>query len=413
MPHSIPLNSRLTRRLLPLYAAAFLESCVFWYSTEKLFMGTIGFTATTIGVMASAYSIAMLLVETPSGLIADRWSRKGMLIIASFLLALSSLIEGLSQSVPVYIFGAVIWGLFMALYSGTYDPIVYDTLTEEAGHTNGFKRYFGFIKVLDGLGLAVGSIAGAAMAAAFGFRLSFFITIPVALLAAVCLIFFKEPTLHKAQSSGPIVAHIRAMARAALHRSSLLGMLLILVLGAILVETIFEYTQLWLIATATPVLWFGIFTAIVLGTISLSGLLAPHLRLNDRKFVAFFTTILLISGLTLVTSHTNWVLVATQSVIVVGMLSTGIVYLERLHDRLPSNVRSGASSAVSSLTRLIFIGVAILFGSFAEHHSIFSAGWLITVPLIVICAFLYLEARSAYRDDPADYPVQINPIIPH
>jgi len=192
------------------------------------------------------------------------------------------------------------------------------------------------------------------------------------------------------------------MIRAALHRSSLLGILLILVIGAVLVETIFEFTQLWLIATATPVVLFGVSTAIVLGTISLSGLLAPHLRLNDRKFVAFFTTILLISGLILVSTHINWLLVIAQSIIVIGMLSTGIVYLERLHDRLPSSVRSGAASAISSLGRLIFIGVAVLFGSVAEHHSIFTAGWLITVPLIVICAFLYLEARSTYRDDPAD-----------
>ncbi len=376
-------------------------------------MGTIGFTATTIGIMAAAYSLAMLLVEAPSGLIADRWSRKGMLIIASFLLAGSSVIEGLSQNVPAYIFGAVIWGLFMALYSGTFDPIVYDTLIEETGHTDGFKRYFGFIKVLDGLGLAVGSITGAAIAAAFGFKAAFFLTAPVALLAAVCLMFFKEPTLHKAISSGPIVAHIRSMLRAALHRSSLVGMLLILVLGAILTETVFEFNQLWLIATATPVVLYGVFTAIVLVTISLSGLIAPHLRLNDRKFVAFFTTILLISGLILVTAHTNWLLVAAESVIVIGLLSTGIVYLERLHNRLPSNVRSGASSAISSLTRLIFIGVAIIFGSFAETHTIFAAGWLITAPLIIICAFLYREARSTYRDDPTDYATDASPVIPH
>src|SRR6478609_2155565 len=97
-------------RLWPLYAASFIQSCVFWYSIEKPFMFSIGFTATTIGLMSAAYSIVMLITETPSGLLADRWSRKGILMIAGLLLALSALISGLSTNIITFIFGAMLWG---------------------------------------------------------------------------------------------------------------------------------------------------------------------------------------------------------------------------------------------------------------------------------------------------------------
>ena len=387
------IHSSLRSRFLPLYVAAFLQSCVFWYSSEKFFMSSIGFTSTTIGLMAASYSVIVLLVETPSGILADRWSRRGILIIAGFMLAISSFIEGVSSSVPHYIIGALFWGVYAALYTGMYDPIVYDTLVKDTGNTTDFKRYLGYIKALDGLGLVVGSIAGAALAAHFGLRVPFCASIPLALISSVVLLFFKEPMLHKAEATQPVLAHTRAMFTQALHHSSIFGILLILVLGVTLTEMIFEFTQLWLIAISTPVAYFGISMAVVPSTVGLAGLLARHLQLENRKYVVIFTSIMFISGCLIIASPIAWLLVLAQSCIVIGLLSTGIIYLERLHDRLPSNVRSGASSVVSTLGRMAFIGAAILFGTITEHYSVFNAAWLITIPLFFICIYLYKETR--------------------
>lgn len=385
----------IIRRLLPLYIAAFLQSCVFWYSIEKLFMTSIGFTAATIGLMAAIYSGAMLLVETPSGLLADRWSRKGILIIASLSLAACSLMLGLSNNIPLYLAGTVLWGCFYALYSGTYDPIVYDTLLEESGDTAGFKHYYGWVKILDGLGLIVGALAGSLIAAGFGLNAPFLWSVPVALASAVLLIVFREPKLHKAETITPIVTHVKDTFAAVLHRGSLMEMLLILVVGTVLAEMIFEFSQLWLIATTTPVAQYGLASALLMSTVALAGLLAPRLRLENRFFVVAFTSIMMLAGLTLVLVPHTWPLVAAQFIITIGLTATGIVYLERLHDRLPSGVRSGAASAISTLGRVIFIGIALGFGWLSQVYSVFSAAWLILIPLTFICVFLYKAVPPA------------------
>lgn len=385
----------IIRRLLPLYIAAFLQSCVFWYSIEKLFMTSIGFNAATIGLMAAIYSGAMLLVETPSGLLADRWSRKGILIIASLCLAACSLILGLSTSVPPYLAGVVLWGCFYALYSGTYDPIVYDTLLEETGGTDGFKRYYGWVKVLDGAGLVVGALTGSLIAAGLGLNMAFLWTVPVAIASAIFLGVFREPKLHKAEATSPIVKHVKDTFAAVLRRGSLLEMLLILVMGTALAEMIFEFSQLWLIATATPVAQYGIASALLMSTVALAGLLAPKLHLENRIFVVIFTSIMMAAGLVLVFIPLTWPLVTAQFLITIGLTATGIIYLERLHDRLPSGVRSGAASAISTLGRVIFIGIALGFGWITQAYSVFSAAWLILIPLTLICVFLYKAVPPA------------------
>src|ERR1700733_15307254 len=102
------MHSRLFRRLFPFYAAVLLQGCVLWYAVEKLFMRSIGFDDAGIGIMVAFYSAIMLLVETPSGILADRWSRKGVLIIGSFLLAGSSLGGGVSHGVAMYLVAAAL-----------------------------------------------------------------------------------------------------------------------------------------------------------------------------------------------------------------------------------------------------------------------------------------------------------------
>src|ERR687898_1984428 len=88
----------LTRRLAPLYLATFLQNLALWVPIEKLFMTTIGFTSASIGLMASVYAVVVPVLEVPSGVIADRWSRRGVLILGSLAATVSVVIGGFSQS---------------------------------------------------------------------------------------------------------------------------------------------------------------------------------------------------------------------------------------------------------------------------------------------------------------------------
>ena len=72
----------LPRRLRPLFLATLLQGMILWVPVEKLFLDEIGFDPTSMGVMAAAYAAAVPFLEIPSGILADRWSRRNVLILA-------------------------------------------------------------------------------------------------------------------------------------------------------------------------------------------------------------------------------------------------------------------------------------------------------------------------------------------
>lgn len=103
----------LQRRLLPLQGATFAGGFVLWYGVEKLFMTQLGFDARSIGLFAAAYAAMVPLMDVGFGVLADRWSRKGVLMLGYAALAASSLAGALSL-VPVAVgFGAMTdrWGV--------------------------------------------------------------------------------------------------------------------------------------------------------------------------------------------------------------------------------------------------------------------------------------------------------------
>ncbi|QQS18851.1 hypothetical protein IPL68_02205 [Candidatus Saccharibacteria bacterium] len=79
-------------------------------------MRSIGFDDADIGLMVAVYSAAMLLIDIPSGLLADRWSRKGVLALASVALAGAALVGGMSNSIEMYLFVQFYGGILRLLF---------------------------------------------------------------------------------------------------------------------------------------------------------------------------------------------------------------------------------------------------------------------------------------------------------
>ena len=270
----------LRTRLRPLHVAVALQGTMLWVPVEKLFMSEIGFTAASIGVMAAAYAAVVPLLEVPSGILADRWSRRGVLVVAAVAVSLCALVGGLSHGVGAYIVSALFLGVFFAMYSGTLDSVVYDTVLEETGDGAGFERRIGRVRLIEGLSFAASALAGGLIAGATSPRLTYFLTVSCAALAVVALGRFREPRLHQVEERVPLAEHVRITLRAITGRAHVLPIVAAGALSGVVLQPLFEFGPVWLVTLAVPAFVFGPYWAGLTGTLALGGLLAGRLPLG-------------------------------------------------------------------------------------------------------------------------------------
>lgn len=398
--HSV--NASLRRRLLPLQVAVALQGFMLWVPVEKLFMNEIGFDAATVGVMAAAYAALVPLVEIPSGIIADRWSRRGVLIVASTALMLTSLVGGLSHNVPLYIVSALFLAVYFAMYSGTMEAAVYDTLLEETGDGDGFERRLGRVRFVESATLVASSLAGGVLAGLTTPRLTYFLTVPFALASIVALLRFDEPRLHKAQESTSLRGHIAVTYRTITRRRELLPAIGLTVLTALMLQVIFEFGPLWLVTSGTAPGLYGPFWAGLVSTLGLGGLLAGRVRF-DRP-----TTVV---GTIAVLTLASWVLTASRNLLVVTVAQFAValvvvimsIYVSRvLHDAVPSTIRSGVVSGVGALSWISFLPFSLVFGQVSKHFGVGTAAWMITAVAVLSAVVLLTVVGQRCDETVAD-----------
>jgi MFS family permease len=393
------------RRLCPIYVAAFLQNVGLWVPIEKLFMTDIGFDNGSVALMAAAYAAVVPLLEVPSGILADRWSRRGVVVLAQSALIVSVVIGGLSPNVGVYIVAALFLGVFFAMQSGTFESIAYDVVLEETGDSAAFERTIGRVRFVESVGLVVSALAGGLLAEVVPLRAVYFLTVPFILLAALALVRFREPRLHRAEDAEPLRQQIAATYRALLERGAVRPIVALLVLTALLLQAMLEFGPLWLVALVASAGLYGPQWAGLMAALGVGALLGGRLALTRPITVAVVAATIVASCVVLATSHVIGIVVVAQILVVLLVVAVSIPITGRLHDAVPSTIRAGVASGVGTLTWLTFLPFAFLFGYVSDRSGVHDAGWTLAVLGVLTVVLLAWTARGFMRA-PAGVPLE-------
>ena len=368
---------RVARRLRPLYVALGLGGLVLWVPVEKLFMTELGFDATAVGVMAGVYALVVPLLELPSGILADRWSRKGVLMGAYVAMLASVLVCGVDGNVIVYVIGAGLLGVYLALQSGTLESMVYDVLQEELGEGHDFEATIGRFRAVESAALAASAIGGGLLAMATSPRFTYFATLPLLAMSIALISRFREPRLHQAGERAPLREQVATTYRTVVERGRLRPIVTLMVLTSLLVQAMLEFGPLWMLALAAPAFLYGAQWAGLTGALGVGGLLAARLHLDCPATLATVGGVLVAASLAMTTSRHIAVIVPAQVALVLVLMVLSVHLTGMLHEAIPSTIRAGVASGVSTLTWLVFLPFSVVFGVVTDRVGVHGAGWLV------------------------------------
>lgn len=374
-----------------------------------------GLTLAELGFSAAITAGFVVVLELPTGVLADRMGRKRtyLLALAFQVLAYGSLLFASGFMAVSAAFA--LYGISRALSSGSLEALLIDRYLEAHGDDR-LHRLMSVTNAADTLGLALGSVAGGFIPGAWSAlfplanryhgNLVAMLALLVVLGGLVAFAVPKEETTKRPDSRiGTFLAEAVAFARSSPAFIALFALAVAWGLAFSAVETYWQPRVAELVDGADPAgpdrlngfLSAGYFLAALAGSIAVTPLLertrlgAAALLLSLRLLTAAFLVALAVQ-----TGAGGFAMLYLSMFFWNGMASPPeSTMLNRL---LPPDKRASMLSAVSLAVQLGGLVGAVVFGLVVGSYGI-QAAWFIAAGALGASAFLYPVAAGKKRRD--------------
>jgi MFS family permease len=170
---------------------AALSELVPLYPLYALLFTDHGLSEAQISGLFGLWSIASVVAEVPAGALADRWSRRGVVVLAGVLQAVAFAVWTAAPGYVAFAVGFLVWGLSGALVSGASEALVYDGLAA-LGAADSYARVNGWMVSAELLVQVPTAFAASALFALDGYTLVGWVSAGVCLAAAALALRFPE-----------------------------------------------------------------------------------------------------------------------------------------------------------------------------------------------------------------------------
>ena len=383
-----------SRNISFLFAAQFFGGIIFFLPVVALYFEQELFTLQNVALIYATRSLLTVLLEVPTGAIADLFGRVGTIRIAFAIFLLGLVFLYVGGSMMMFLSYSFFWALASALESGTDNAFIYDSLAEE-GRAADFKRVNGMYRVMWMLGAAIGSVFGGYMAMV-SLRFPILLTFIPVVISLIFTFGLREPSYEK-EDHRNVLKQMKDSSRVLFGSRDLV---LISVIGFSLVgfsETTHMMKAIFYDFKGVPLVYFGYLAAATF-TLASFGFYFSHWvseRVNEKWFL--FVSVAIGGGLILAATFVNdWWWAALLMVLPALFFGLrGPVIDDIVNREVGSSKRATVNSLVNFARQIGMVLVAPFIGYFADLYDIGVAYQLTGIGIIVASVlFLGLKGRK-------------------
>jgi MFS family permease len=159
-----------------------MQNLILVYPVYPSLFSKAGLSLSQISLLLAIWSVPVVLLEIPSGVLADRWNRRYLLIISGVLRTLCFTIWlVLPPLFFVFALGFLAWGTAEALSSGAEEALLFDSLKLE-GRQEAFETISGRGSGSASVAVALSCFTGGFVAPRFGFPVVLLFSVVVSLV---------------------------------------------------------------------------------------------------------------------------------------------------------------------------------------------------------------------------------------
>lgn len=306
-----------------------------------------------------------IALEVPSGVIADRWSRRKMLILSGIFFSACYSLWVFSNSFWLFLLGFFFRTLGGTFASGTKQAYIYDFL-KQRGAEERFEKIWGRGNALRtlGIGLAVGF---GGFLSEVSFSLTAFLSAVSVFTTSVIAFIWPEVRATESTEEVKYWQFIKDSVKTVTNNKVLLKLMLYTAIVLAWFANLEEFNDVYLNFLGYPRSMIGLIFAVAAGTQSLVSSLAY--RFKDNSWMMIKLSVVVGSAVLIAAAFIRHRIMAG------GVLLLGVIYefISVLKEGIiQKETQSYQRATVSSLSEFIMnlLPYQIVFGFIANHHGL-------------------------------------------
>lgn len=344
------------------YLSLFFYDFVFAYAIYNVLFNIKGLSVPEIAILLAWWSLTTVLLEIPSGALADYWSRRRIITIAPLIKALCFISWFFADgNFYIYALGFLFWSIGSSLVSGTRESLLYDELTHfrKKDHYEKAlsKRNFYFF-----ISIGISSLIGGFIAH-YNLDYTLIISVIPLLLSAFFGLLIAESPKVKSTEEVKYLKFIK-IAFEEVKSNKLLKYLFLYSLGISIFHNIEEFDQLYLKLAGLPIAYFGI-AGLIWALFQAVGSYFAH-KLKKSTHI-FYTIPFICSAILLFVG-------IYPSIPTIGLLLFSYLLIAPLftllEGKIQHSIKSVSRATVTSVNSLILnlfgIGIVLAFGGISK-----------------------------------------------
>ncbi len=325
-----------------------------------------GLNFTKIFFLQAWFSLWLIVLEIPTGIVADRMGRKKSLLLGMFITGLAPLVYAIYPNFWIFLLAEFLWALGGSFNSGAIEAFVYDYLKRKK-ETDKANKVFARVRIASRSGailaLPIGSIIAASLAFPDNLRLPMALTSVTYFMAITIAWKLKEPKIKRKFKESYFQSAKRGLEYLARHEK----------LRALSIDKISVYAiafiMIWLyqallIANSIDILWFG-FVAVMFNMGSIASM--NYADAIERKFglknTLLFSGILVGVGFLIAGIWMSLIASLIGIVLVISMFNgRNPIFDDYMNRHIKSENRATVLSGINMVERIAISAIYIPIG---------------------------------------------------
>lgn len=340
----------------------FFDELIFIYPMYLFMMQDYGLNFFQISMLLSVWSITTLVLEYPSGVIADKFCRKNILCFAQSMRCFGLFLWLLYPSYEGFLIGFIFWGISGAFNSGTFEALLYEYL-EDHKKVNEFTRYSGYMNAIGLIGTFLAAV-GATLTVKLGYSFALMISIAALLISTGAIYFVPSKLSNETRNDKASLGFLLIP----VESTNVFRLLIFISATLALMKTLEEYIPVLGENIGINHHQIGYFVAVLSGTQAMASSIAHRFKNFSiyRLYSMMFANSLILIAATL-TLHSSSIYLLLVFFFIFKIFE--IVIEGKIQKQIPNSMRATMGSIKNLFSEVVTIMLLLSFGYIVDQFS--------------------------------------------